>query len=93
MKAAEGMNKLGWHWWPGPNAIPSRPYAGRNQCVRRGTCLTGCPERAKASTDHTHWPIALENGADADHRRARARIAVNKGRSGDRRRLYRPQRA
>lgn len=63
MKAAEGMNKLGWHWWPGPNAIPSRDYDGRNQCVRRGTCLTGCPEKAKASTDHTHWPIALKHGA------------------------------
>jgi choline dehydrogenase-like flavoprotein len=63
MKAASGMNKLGWHWWPAPNAIPSRPYGGRNQCVRRGTCLTGCPERAKASTDHTHWPGALEHGA------------------------------
>jgi choline dehydrogenase-like flavoprotein len=63
MKAAEGMNKLGWHWWPGPNAIPSRPYDGRNQCVRRGTCLTGCPDRAKASTDHTHWPSALAHGA------------------------------
>ena len=63
MKAAAGMNKLGWHWWPGPNAIPSRPYGGRNQCVRRGTCLTGCPDRAKASTDHTHWPSALANGA------------------------------
>ena len=63
MKAAEGMNKLGWHWWPAPNAIPSKPYGGRNQCVRRGTCLTGCPERAKASTDHTHWPTALQHGA------------------------------
>src|SRR6185437_7226771 len=63
MKAAEGMNKLGWHWWPAPNAIPSKPYQGRNQCVRRGTCLTGCPERAKASTDHTHWPSALAHGA------------------------------
>jgi choline dehydrogenase-like flavoprotein len=63
MKAAEGMNKLGWHWWPAPNAIPSKPYGGRNQCVRRGTCLTGCPERAKASFDHTHWPDALKNGA------------------------------
>jgi choline dehydrogenase-like flavoprotein len=63
MKAAEGMNKLGWHWWPGPNAIPSRPYDGRNQCVRRGTCLTGCADRAKASTDHTHWPAALVHGA------------------------------
>lgn len=63
MKAATGMNKLGWHWWPGPNAIPSRDYEGRNQCVRRGTCLTGCPQRAKASTDHTHWPSALAHGA------------------------------
>jgi len=63
MKAAEGMNKLGWHWWPGPNAIPSRDYQGRNKCVRRGTCLTGCPERAKASTDHTHIPLAVKNGA------------------------------
>lgn len=62
MKAAEGMNKLGWHWWPAPNAIPSKPYAGRNQCVRWGTCLTGCPERAKASFDHTHWPDALKCG-------------------------------
>jgi choline dehydrogenase-like flavoprotein len=63
MKAAAGMNKLGWHWWPGPNAIPSRPYEGRNQCVRRGTCLTGCADRAKGSTDHTHWPLALAHGA------------------------------
>ena len=63
MKAAGGMNKLGWHWWPGPNSVPSRDYRGRNQCVRYGTCLTGCPHKAKASTDHTHWPTALENGA------------------------------
>ncbi|GAB5471160.1 MAG: GMC family oxidoreductase [Rhodospirillales bacterium] len=63
MKAAEGMNKLGWHWWPGPNAIPSRAYGGRNACVRRGTCLTGCPEKSKASMDHTHWPQAIEDGA------------------------------
>jgi choline dehydrogenase-like flavoprotein len=62
LKAAEGMNKLGWHWWPGPNSIASKPYGGRNQCVRYGTCLTGCPERAKASFDHTHWPQSIANG-------------------------------
>lgn len=62
-KAAEGMNKLGWHWWPGYNAIPSRPYRNLHKCARRGTCLTGCPEGAKASTDLVHWPVALENGA------------------------------
>jgi choline dehydrogenase-like flavoprotein len=25
-KAAEGMNALGWHWWPGTNAIPSQKF-------------------------------------------------------------------
>jgi choline dehydrogenase-like flavoprotein len=63
MKAIEGMNKLGWHWWPHPNSIPSRPYDGRNACALRGTCSTGCAERAKASTDLTHLPKALKHGA------------------------------
>jgi len=62
-KAAEGMNKLGWHWWPSPNSVPSRPYRGRNACVRRGTCLTGCPEGAKASMDLVYWPDAIAAGA------------------------------
>jgi choline dehydrogenase-like flavoprotein len=62
-KAAEGMDKLGWHWWPGPNSIPSRDYGHRPACLRYGACLTGCPAGAKASTDLTHWPQALEAGA------------------------------
>jgi len=37
-KAAECMDAMGWHWWPGANAIPSLPYNGLNACVRRGTC-------------------------------------------------------
>ncbi len=62
-RAAKGMNALGWHWWPGSQAIPPSPYGGRNACARRGTCMTGCPEGAKASTDLTHWPAALADGA------------------------------
>ncbi|MGO9007658.1 MAG: GMC family oxidoreductase [Beijerinckiaceae bacterium] len=62
VKAAEGMDRLGWHWWPGPNSIPSRAIDGRNACVRRGTCLTGCPEGAKGSIDVTHWPHAIKSG-------------------------------
>lgn len=62
-KAAEGMNKLGWHWWPGIHAIASRPYNGLNPCVRRGTCMTGCTEGAKSTTDITHWPSAIRAGA------------------------------
>ena len=62
-KAAEGLDKLGWHWWPGTNAIPSLPHNGLNACVRRGTCMTGCPEGAKSTTDITYWPHAIKAGA------------------------------
>ncbi|MEH6526825.1 MAG: GMC family oxidoreductase [Sneathiella sp.] len=62
-RAAKGMNDLGWHWWPASQAIPSRPYRNLSQCARRGTCMQGCPENAKASTDLTHWPDALKSGA------------------------------
>jgi choline dehydrogenase-like flavoprotein len=62
-KAAEGLDKLGWHWWPGTNAIPSIPYNGLNACVRRGTCMTGCPEGAKSTSNITYWPHALKSGA------------------------------
>lgn len=61
-KAIEGMTKLGWHWWPAPNSIPSKPYRGRNACALRGTCTSGCPEGAKASFDLTHLPDALKAG-------------------------------
>lgn len=62
-KAAEGMNALGWHWWPAPNSIPTQDYGNLKQCVRYGTCLTGCPEGAKASYDLVYWPAALKAGA------------------------------
>ena len=62
IKAAQGMDALGWHWWPAANAIASRPYRGREACVRRGTCQTGCPEGAKASTDITHWRSLADDG-------------------------------
>jgi choline dehydrogenase-like flavoprotein len=62
-KAAEGMNKLGWHWWPAAHAIPSEATATQASCARRGTCMFGCPEGAKGSTDLTIWPKALAAGA------------------------------
>jgi choline dehydrogenase-like flavoprotein len=62
-KAAEGMNKLGWHWWPAAHAIPSVATATQAPCARRGTCMFGCPEGAKGSTDLTIWPKALAAGA------------------------------
>lgn len=61
-KAAAGLDRLGWHWWPGPQAISPRPYRHMQACVRRGTCLTGCPEGAKGSVDITHWIDAISAG-------------------------------
>jgi choline dehydrogenase-like flavoprotein len=62
-RAAKGMNALGWHWWPGSNAIASQPYGRLGQCVRRATCMTGCPDGAKATVDMTLWPDAIGAGA------------------------------
>ncbi|MGW4332783.1 GMC family oxidoreductase [Rhodococcus koreensis] len=61
--AARGMNKLGWHWWPGTNAIPTFNHKHLVQCVRWGVCETGCPAGAKASFDIGYWPHAIDAGA------------------------------
>jgi len=46
-----GATKLGWHAWPAPMAILSRPYRGRAACVACGLCGGyGCEMRAKSST-------------------------------------------
>jgi choline dehydrogenase-like flavoprotein len=71
-RMAEGMNRLGWHWWPGTNAIPTQNYGPQGQCVRYGVCRMGCPEGSKASVDVTHFPAAVTNGARVV---TRARVA------------------
>ncbi len=91
-RVARAHNALGWHWWPGPNAIASRPYRGRRACVQRGTCGWGCNEGAKASADLTHWPraealgVRLVTGARVREivldRRGRAEGAVYLDREG-----------
>jgi len=62
-RAAKGMNALGWHWWPGANAIPSQKHGDLEACVRYGTCEWGCPHGAKASFDRAYWPSAIRAGA------------------------------
>jgi choline dehydrogenase-like flavoprotein len=62
-RAARGMNALGWHWWPGTNAISSRERPGLHRCRLWGTCMIGCPEGAKAHPGLVHWPGALRDGA------------------------------
>lgn len=63
---ARGFNRLGWHWWPSDSAIATREYEGRAPCVNAGTCLLGCPQGAKASTDITYWPVALRRGVQLE---------------------------
>jgi choline dehydrogenase-like flavoprotein len=62
-RAAEAANKLGWHWWPGTNAIASYKHKTLEPCARWGTCEFGCPEGAKASFDLIYMPQALQLGA------------------------------
>jgi choline dehydrogenase-like flavoprotein len=76
-RMAEGMNKLGWHWWPGTNAIPTRKFGAQEECVRYGICRMGCPAGAKASTDVTHLPLAVSRGATVVTRARVSQITVD----------------
>jgi choline dehydrogenase-like flavoprotein len=62
-RAAEAMNELGWHWWPGTNAIVGYKHQTLEPCGRWGTCEFGCPAGAKASFDQIYLPQALKAGA------------------------------
>ena len=62
LQVARTHTRLGWHWWPATNAILSAPVGHRHPCVQRGTCVLGCGEGAKASTDLTHWPDVMRDG-------------------------------
>lgn len=76
-RVAEAHNALGWHWWPQPNAIPSRAWRGQRACAQFGACHTGCPEGAKGSTDVTHWPEAIRLGAQLITRARVSRIVTD----------------
>lgn len=76
-RVAAAHMRLGWHWWPGSNAIASRAYDGRRPCVQRSTCRAGCNETAKASTDLTHWPKAERLGARLVTGASVARITID----------------
>jgi choline dehydrogenase-like flavoprotein len=61
-RVAAGHNDLGWHWWPGSNAIATQNFGLLKPCVQRGTCLNGCKDGAKGTPDLTHWPHAIRDG-------------------------------
>lgn len=58
-----GARKLGYHPYPAPMAILSRPHAGRSACVQCGFCLGfGCEVGAKSSTLASVIPMAEKTG-------------------------------
>ena len=61
--ASEGARKLGYHPFPLPTAVNSRPYRGRPACVDCGFCSGyGCPNNAKGSPAVTFLRDALLTG-------------------------------
>jgi choline dehydrogenase-like flavoprotein len=78
LSVARAHARLGWHWWPGTNAILSSAFGGRNPCVQRGSCASGCNEGAKASADITHWPSVTRLGGQVLCGARVRRIVVDK---------------
>jgi choline dehydrogenase-like flavoprotein len=76
-RVARAHNRLGWHWWPAPNAIATRPYKSLRPCTQRATCMWGCVEGAKGSVDRTHWPGNLELGVELRTGARVRRLEVN----------------
>lgn len=76
-KVGRAHNELGWHWWPGANAIATRRYGNLNACRLRAACMQGCVDGAKSSVDLTHWPLALTAGARLVTRARAYEIEVN----------------
>jgi len=62
-KMAAAAKSLGWHPFPGPAAINSRPYQNRSACMYHGFCNRGgCHVDAKNSTAVTTIPKAQATG-------------------------------
>lgn len=58
-----GTKKLGFHPFPAPMAILSKPYRGRAACSHCGFCQSfGCEMNAKSSTLASVIPVAEKTG-------------------------------
>lgn len=79
-RGAEAMNRLGWHWWPGMNAIATRDYRGLHACGQRTACPFGCPTGAKASADRTHWRRLVATGVELRTRAVVEQVIVDDNR-------------
>jgi choline dehydrogenase-like flavoprotein len=59
----QACRRLGWHPFPTPRAILSRPYLGRPACSYCALCAGfGCPTGARSSVQETYLASALATG-------------------------------
>ena len=80
-KAAEGFDRMGWHWWPVDAAINTVADGARAACNHCGPCQAGCANGAKSSTDLTYWPQALRSGVELRERCTAQEIVIANGRA------------
>lgn len=80
LRLSQGMDKLGWHWWPCDNAILTADKGDRLACNACGNCSSGCPRGSLGSANYTYWPTAIRNGVDL---RTQARVeTITLGKDG-----------
>lgn len=68
-RVAAALNELGWSWWPGASATFPDPDNGTAEG----------PESIKSSADITHWPSAIDSGAQLKTNARVRRILVENG--------------
>ena len=61
---ARTFDSFGWHWWPSDVHVNSMEYRGRKACNFCGPIGSNCSRGARASTDITYIPAAIELGAE-----------------------------
>lgn len=77
---AEGARRMGYHAYPFPMAVNSRPFDGRPACNSCGFCSGfGCPINARGGAAVSFLHHAMRAGAELRDRCFVRRIAVGKG--------------
>lgn len=61
---AEGLERLGVHWWPADNAILTEDRGERLACNGCGMCNMGCPRGSLGTATEAYLKPALVRGLD-----------------------------
>lgn len=61
---ADGLERMGVHWWPADNAIITEAKDERLACNSCGMCNLGCPRQSMGTAQAVYLQTALRNGLD-----------------------------